>query len=397
RAVLSFFMLDFSSIKSQINKMIEERKGVDEGFLEKVNLAYGELKLRSKNWEDLSRKVALSRTPWLLAGVLEAPHVTHPLPPRPSGYTVFASDGSQIFPDRHEALPCYLINIGSVVLSYGSDGGAKLFSYPRFFYRDEDRFTVWDGRRVPTDTVLVSEKRTLMEFEEVLRLAEERKKEGDTVALSDGTLILWRLEGTPEDFRKGIIDPFIGVMDRLRSLRIPIVGYISFPGSTDVINTLRLGLCPEEISYCDRCPYKHLPELPCAPIDGVTDRVLFSRVLKPGERTSIFQSSSRILELYGDHGICFFYLNIGEEIARVEIPKWVAEDSELLGLVQAVVFDQAKKGGGYPVALIEAHEQAVIKAKDRDFFFELIREALVMSDFKVTVSRKGLSKRSPGV
>ena len=284
-----------------------------------------------------------------------------------------------------------------MVLSYGVDGGARLNSYPKFFYRDEDRFTNWDGRKIPADTALVSEKRTLMEFEEILKLTEESKNKENTIAIFDGTLILWRLEGTPDDFKNEIVAPFIRMMDRLRSLRIPIAGYISFPGSTDVINTLRLGLCPEEISYCNQCPYKYLPELPCASIEGITDRVLFSRVLKPGERTSIFQSFSRILELYGDHHICFFYLNIGEEIARIEIPKWVAEDSELLNLVHAVVFDQAKKGSGYPVALTEAHEQAVIKAKDRDFFFELIREALIMSDFRVTVSRKGLSKRSPGI
>ncbi len=75
----------------------------------------------------------------------------------------------------------------------------------------------------------------------------------------------------------------------------------------------------------------------------------------------------------------------------------MAEDKGLLDLVHTLIFDQAKKGNGYPAALIEAHEQAVVKGKDRDFFFELIREALIKSDFKVTVSRKGLSKMSPGV
>ena len=125
--------------------------------------------------------------------------------------------------------------------------------------------------------------------------------------------------------------------------------------------------------------------------------MLFSKVLEPGERSSLFESSSKILELYGEHRISFFYLNVGEEISRVEIPKWVAQDNDLLNLVHTLIFDQAKKGNGYPTALIEAHEQAVVKAKDRDFFYELVKEALVRSDFKVTLSRKGLSKRSPGV
>jgi hypothetical protein len=391
-------MLNFTSLKPQINKMIEEKKKLEEDFLEKINLSHRELKLRSKKWEEISQKVGLSKTSWLLAGILGPLDNTYSLPLRPQTCTVIASDGSQIFPNRHEALPCYLINIGSVVLHYGEEGKAKLNSYPKFFYKDEDRLVIWDGRRIPADSSVISERRALMEFQELLRLADENTNLENTVAICDGTLIFWRLEGTPSDFKNEIIEPFISVMDRLKDLRIPIAGYISFPGSTDVINTLRVGLCPEEVSYCNKCPYTDLPELPCSPIEGVTDRMLFSRVLsKPGERSSVFQSSSKILDLYGDHKIYFFYLNIGEEIARVEIPKWVLDDKELLDLAHTVIFDQSKKGNGYPVALSEAHEQAVVKSRDRDFFFDLIREGLVRSDFRVTVSRKGLSKRIPRI
>jgi hypothetical protein len=390
-------MLNFPFLKPQVNKMIEEKRKVEGEFLEKINLALGEFKLRSKDWEKLSEKVKLSKTSWLLPRIFSPFDNTYPLPPRPPSYTVLSSDGSQIFPDRHEALPCYLINIGSVVLRYGTEGKAHLNSYPKFFFRDEDRSATWDGRKIPADASVISEKRGLMEFEEILKLGEGCESKENAIAISDGTLILWRLEGTPYDFKSEIMNPFIRIMDRLKSLRIPLAGYISFPGSTEVVNALRVGLCPEEVSYCNQCPYTHLHQLPCAPIEGVTDRILFSRVLKTGERSSLFESSSRILGSYADHNIYFFYLNIGEEIIRVEIPKWVAEDGELVNLVHTLIFDQAKKGNGYPAALIEAHEQAVVKGKDRDFFFELIREALIKSDFKVTVSRKGLSKMSPGI
>jgi hypothetical protein len=186
-------------------------------------------------------------------------------------------------------------------------------------------------------------------------------------------------------------------MEEFKKRRLPIIGYIRSPGSTDVINALRLGLCPEKVSYCNQCPYTDLPELPCAPIEGLTDKNLFSRVLKQGEMSAIFRSSSRILESYGDHHVYFFYINIGEEIARVEIPKWVAEDNKLLTLVHVLVYDQAKKGKGYPVAIAEAHEQAVVKGRDRNFFFDLIKESMVKADFNVTISRKGISKTVPGV
>lgn len=390
-------MLNFPFLKPQVNKMINEKRKSEGDLLEKINLAQSEFKFRSKDWEKLSEKVKLSKTSWLLPRIFSSFDDTYPLPPRPLNYTVLSSDGSQIFPDRHEAFPCYLINVGSVVLRYGTGGKAHLNSYPKFFFRDEDRFITWDGRKIPANPAVISEKRGLMEFEEILKLGEECENRENAIAISDGTLILWRLEGTPDDFKSEITNSFIRIMDRLKNLGIPLAGYISFPGSTDVINALRVGLCPEDVSYCNQCPYTQMPQLPCAPIQGVTDRVLFSRVLKPGERSSLFESSSRIFESYSDHGIYFFYLNIGEEITRVEIPKWVAEDRELLNLVHTLIFDQAKKGNGYPAVLIEAHEQAVVKGKDRDFFFELIREALIKSDFRVTVSRKGLSKMNPGV
>ncbi len=377
--------------------MIEERKGFADELAGKIKLAQKELKDKSEKWEKLSRKVEQSKTSWLVAGISSPLNKTHPLPVRPDGYTAVSSDGSQIFPDRHEALPCYLINISSIVLSYGENGRASLASDPVLFYRDEDRFATWGDKKIPADGEVISLRRTLMEFERILGLAKDNNGQGNMIALSDGTLILWRLEAAPDDFRGEILAPFIGIMDEFRDLRIPVAGYISFPGSTDVINALRVGLCPEKISYCNQCPYTDLPELPCAPIEGLTDRFLFSTVLEPGEASPVFKSSSKILENYGDHHIYFFYINIGEEIARVEIPEWVARDAELLDRVHTLIFDQAKKGKGYPVAIAEAHEQAVVRGKDRDFFFDLIREALVKSDFKVVVSRKGLSKRVPGV
>jgi len=390
-------VLKFHLIKSQIDGMLGERRHFVDEFGEKIKLAQSELRNKSKNWEELSQKVDKSKTSWLLAGISSPLNTTSPLPKRPSNYTAISSDGSQIFPDRHEALPCYLINISSIILNYGDNSGANLSSDPVLFYKEQDRFTLWDGKKIPANSEVISHRRTLMEFERLLDLVKETNGRENIISISDGTLILWRLEGTPSDFKSGVLEPFLNIMEELKSRRVPIVGYISSPGSADVINALRLGLCPEKVSYCNQCPYTELPKLPCAHVEGLTDNNLFSRVLKQGERSAVFRSSSRILESYGDHHIYFFYINIGEEIARVEIPKWVAEDNKLLALAHTLVYDQAKKGKGYPVAIAEAHEQAVVKGKDRNFFFDLIKESMVKADFNVTISRKGLSKRVPGV
>lgn len=397
RVIFSLAVLNFHLVKSQIDTMLGERKHFVDEFSEKIKLAQHELHNKSQNWEELSQKIEQSKTSWLLAGISSALDIRISLPDRPVNYTAISSDGSQIFPDRHEVLPCYLINISSVVLNYGENGSANLSSDPVLFFKDKDRFAIWEGKKIPANSNIISHKRTLMEFERLLHLVSENSDRENIISISDGTLILWSLEGSPADFKKVILEPFLNIMDEFKNRRVPIVGYVSHPGSTDVINALRLGLCPEEVSYCNQCPYTELPELPCSPIEGLTDRNLFSSLLKEGEMSSVFRSSSKILESYGDHHIHFFYLNIGQEIARVEIPKWVADDLDILKLVHTLVYDQAKKGKGYPVAISESHEQAVVRGKDRNFFFDLVKESMVKADFNVSISRKGISKRVPGV
>ena len=68
--------------------------------------------------------------------------------------------------------------------------------------------------------------------------------------------------------------------------------------------------------------------------------------------------------------IYFCYINIGSEIARIEFPEWVAENSRLLNQALEIVFSQVNKGFGYPIALSEAHNQAVMKT-----FLFYVREA----------------------
>ena len=66
-----------------------------------------------------------------------------------------------------------------------------------------------------------------------------------------------------------------------------------------------------------------------------------------------------------------YYLNGGSEIARVEAPDWLAEDSELLALSHVMLVKQCELGLGYPVAISEAHEPAVITGHDREEFRRL--------------------------
>jgi len=131
---------------------------------------------------------------------------------------------------------------------------------------------------------------------------------------------------------------------------------------------LRVALCPQENPDCDHCPATD--NRPCDAVAGLADRELFVRLLGEGERSEIFESRSAVVgKYYGAHRVKYFYINVGAEVARIEVPAWVADNDALLGLVHAAAFDQCRRGHGYPVALAEAHEQAVVTGSDRESFW----------------------------
>ncbi|MCS6860347.1 MAG: DNA double-strand break repair nuclease NurA [Abditibacteriales bacterium] len=390
-------MLDFAAVKRQINDMVREQRNRREELAQRVQRAWEQMMVWSGDWTPLIEKVRGSKTSWLLARITEPAHRIHPRPPRPPQLTVVATDGSQIFPDRHEVSDCYLLNIGAVALPYGSGARPLLSARPLLFFQDADLTVQWNGRRIPVTPEIIGLRRTLLEMEELVRLAQSNAP--PRLALVDGTLILWTLEGRPADYKATMLKTYLEHLDTLREHRVPVAAYISAPGSTDVVNALRVGLCPYSFANCDFCEYKHKPDpLPCAPIEGVSDAMLFARLLSHvGERSAVFRSASSVLAEYGEHAVCFFYLHVGAEIARVEIPQWVAEDDALLDLVHSGVADQAEKGRGYPVALAEAHAQAVVRGAEREMFYRMMEDTFIRSDVPVRLSLKARTKRTPGV
>ena len=160
-----------------------------------------------------------------------------------------------------------------------------------------------------------------------------------------------------------------------------------------MVNALRIGLCPEDAPNVERCPYERDERPPCAQIQGLTDRTLFAKILEAGERTQVFGSNSKILDRYGAHRVDFFYLNVGSEIARVEVPRWVSADPALLDLAHAVAYDQAQKGMGYPVALAEAHQQAVVRGAERDLFYDMVAAVFRQRGTPMAMSPKNFRKR----
>ncbi|HXX59359.1 MAG TPA: DNA double-strand break repair nuclease NurA, partial [Dehalococcoidales bacterium] len=115
------------------------------------------------------------------------------------------------------------------------------------------------------------------------------------------------------------------------------------------------------------------------------------------ERSALFISPSKVQKRYGPHLVHFFYLKLADEIARVEVPMWVASDKARIDLAHALILDQCKRGQGYPVALSEAHEKAVITGADRDNFWHVVEELMAQSGIASTDSAKSRSKRTRSI
>ena len=138
---------------------------------------------------------------------------------------------------------------------------------------------------------------------------------------------------------------------------------------------------------------------PCARANDFLDRDLFQRLLDPGWRSPVYKTNSSVSrDAYNeDNKVYSFYLNAGQEIGRVEVPKWVAKNETLLALAHGLVWDQCQRGQGYPVAISESHEQAVIHNSDRRVFKQMVSEALERQGLYAYTSEKDRSKRAPWV
>ncbi len=393
--------LDLTKVASQVEGMVARLKAGSKERQEHLQNALSVLCGRDFDLEHLKRKIAVSKTTWLVAGLVDGLDLHHKASPIPSEFSVIATDGSHIDVDRHKSTRCYLINTGSAILHYGVSPGAVLDSLPSLYSGDEDLVIApagVKGREQPIEGVLLGIKRSVDECHRLVELAAELPPDSSTLALLDGSLILWGLEAYPEFVTEALLDRgFLSCLDNIRKLnndrRLALASYISFPGSTDVVNALRVAICPHEPADCDRyCPERARD---CDTVAGVRDRELFINLLSPGERSAVFVSQSSIVRKhYGVHQVYFFYLRVDDEIARLEIPQWVATDKDLLNLVHSLVLDQCRRGQGYPVALSEAHERAVVTGADREYFWQLVESALVDERLPSLSSAKSRSKRT---
>ncbi|MGD2183542.1 DNA double-strand break repair nuclease NurA [Lusitaniella coriacea] len=394
-------MLDLTKLAGElpgISQHLKQEANASRVRLERaqelLSLARGrqeELVELQKKWRD--RAIFANATP------IEPLNTRIEITPTPTQHTVFATDGSQISPSHHEIAYCYLINIGRVMLHYGQSLHPLLDNLPEIYYKPEDLYISkqWGIR---TDEWM-GHCRTVSEAKALAEMACQWVKPPGAhyltpnLAMVDGSLIYWFLEGMPTEARDRLLLPILDAWEELRQTKIPLIGYLSVARSSEATNFLRLQACrydtPDCLTHC-----ANLDRLPCQIVDPLRDTTLWGNLLQPGQRGTLWRSSAKILDLYPESlRTHFCYVHVGEEIARIEVPQWVIEDADLFNQSLSIVLGQVYKGYGYPVALAESHNQAVVRSRDRAHFFALLEQQMIRAGLRnVGTSYKEARKRS---
>jgi len=374
--------LELSRLTGQVRAMGEELAARQQQHADMVALARRWLVQYADQGERLRHSARAIRAAIPSDEPLDA---VHPLPTVPERFTVVAADGSQIQPDRHGVALYYLINVGSLVYRHGSGKAPEARSEPTLGYTDADAYE--NGLLVAGN--LLDVRRDLAELAHLADLC-VAEQPGPTAALVDGTLILWLLEDRSEEWQRAKVMAYLDQLDRIREAGAMVAAFISRPRRTEVTRLLHLASLEGDVNRARQEPnlLEHLP-----------DRAVFE-TLPPGARSALFASPLPINYRYYEpagHTVHFFYLNLAEEghepvVARIELPAWVAGNSERLALVHGAIVAQARITGDYPYALVRADELAYVSGRERKAFEEMVTTALLREGVITTLSPKAYYK-----
>jgi hypothetical protein len=288
-----------------------------------------------------------------------------PMPGLPKTFTVMAADGSQINPSRHARVAFCVINVGLVTMVRGSGETPDIKTHSQLL--DFDALYTPSGRMISEG--LVALKRDLWEREALADHAQGLKK--PALSMTDGPLELYREPQETTAFEQ-TLDRYLAVLTRLRDQGLITLGFVDKPGSDLIARLLELvQLDKNALSPSSGRKRRYA---------GVQDaQWLEVRLQNPGDRSALFGIHSETArEFKGDLALHFFYLNVGTpgkpHLARVEVPGWVAHDRDLVGLIQAVLMEQAAILGTrpYPYVLHRAHEVAVVTLPEHQHVEEMI-------------------------
>jgi hypothetical protein len=371
--------LDFQQVQDQVRQLgetalerqreLDEKQELADHLLEKFARQFDFLQQRVAQaaHNDPTLRCALPLSPEVAAP--EALNAAYPTPPLPRKATILAADGSQISPDRHAEVQYCLINVGTIQMSLSSTEltGSPEPPKPRIFSQLLYNQELYTPHGMITEATLA----LMRDTNERTRLADLAENlEKPVITFTDGQMELMVSAGEEMTSFQKYLEDYRQALKRLYRQGVIVSGYLEKPFSSPLTRLLEVAGASEQ----DLAKIKDHP-----PLQGVMDFRIFSDLLKPGERSAVFSLRSPSAKFYKDElALHFFYLNFGRPghhwVSRVDIPAWVARDSDQVGVLHAALVDQCKIMGGrfYPYLLHRAHETAVVTLEDKEQVTQMI-------------------------
>ena len=170
------------------------------------------------------------------------------------------------------------------------------------------------------------------------------------------------------------------MLEASRANRVPLVGYVDNSFARDL--TAMVG---------------HLFGLSPAP--RLNDGSLLRPRLRWGDRSQVYicARDDGVLSAYGPHAqaVCFTYLKTTADAtpARLEFPRWLADDPDELDRTLQLVRAECVVGNGYPYALETADAVATISKQDQERFYSAFQQFAEKGKLGLRYAPKALSKR----
>lgn len=399
--------LEFEKLAPEIERMAQSAYQRAQQHSALLDAAEAQLKKYATDWETVESAMAMAVAEADMKFLRAARPVDHidpldaqldaPLPP--DAATLMATDGSQILPDRHAAYLYSLINIGVITYYHGQQRVPLALTYPELDYPNGGPAAnmaaeaMLDQESFAESGAVVNIRRDLREIQMLAATAMQNQDEPSPhLAVLDQRLLYWPTGGTANEEGKRVIEGWQKAMADMRELGCLLAGYITRPGKRSVLTMLAAldilepGFQIEDLytSYSD---------------PGPTDADLFRRFLEPGQRSKVFADVSEHNQRFADQDqaneVCFFYLNpgrSGRQLARVDIPIWVAQDAQAVATVHSLIYDQCRIMGDYPYILTRADEVAVVSFNDHENLNLMIAQAMQNVDLQSQVTAKQSGK-----
>jgi hypothetical protein len=388
--------LDFQQVRQQINEMgeastkfldqIEQRRAAAFQILDQWTDTPNELRSHAEEAIRLNSnlRTALPTEEPLRTAIDPAPLT--------EAITILAADGSQINPDRHAAVDYCLVNVGAIQMQLGSATRPETMVQSRLLHNDD--LFLRSGRLTERVVALM---RDLRERQLLSELAQ--KIDGPVITLTDGPLELWSIpdgDGNRKLFEEHF-EEYLQALKDLHATGASTAGYIDKPGSDLLVRLLEIGHLPQSDLKQAGQDYR--------PFRGLVDTAIFAELLAPGQRSAIFEIYSSNAKKYpGELALHFFYLQVGLTpgrqplLARVEIPRWVAEDAGMVADLHAVLVQQCQiLATRFPYLLHRSHEVAVVTMDEKRQVEQMIAMELRRRGYEPGVeSAKQQTKNAAG-